>query len=409
MIASGERAQTTESVKERRRAFPRIGNFRRGLLLPLMVVILAAAVYALRHHLPWERTDDAQIECHIVSVSSRVTGYLLKVNVENNEFVKAGTELAEIDPKDYLEAVAQSEAEWEKAQAALEASGQALRIASVGADSDLVAAQREVEDTEAGLTGRRDELDASRAQVRSVEARQTKAAIDEANDRALLADKIISKTQYNESVATAESLRADVESARASAVVAESSVAQQEKKVSEAKAALQKAETAPNQVASARAQLALAAADVRRARAVLNAARLNLERTRIMAPVDGLVAMRSAEVGENVQAGQALMALVELNRVWVTANFKETQLRRIHVGQRAVIHVDAYGRDYAGKVESIGGGSGAIFSVLPPENATGNFVKVVQRVPVRIELAEGENRDYLLRPGMSVVAEVKLR
>ncbi len=233
----------------------------------------------------------------------------------------------------------------------------------------------------------------------------------------MLVDKDeISKQQYDQAISTAEAARATLDSQRAAVVeaqqnisVAEKAVDQSRAKVAQAEATVKSAMTGPQQVKVTEARVNSAEAKVQEQKALLDQAQLNLQYTTIVAPVSGIVGKKTVAEGQNVSAGQEFMAIVPVEGLWVTANFKETQLRDMRVGQPVKIRVDAYGRDYTGKVLRVAGASGAKFSLLPPENATGNFVKVVQRIPVRIALDPGQNNDHLLRPGMSVVPTVELR
>jgi len=256
-------------------------------------------------------------------------------------------------------------------------------------------------------------LSMNQARLREAQANYDRAAKDLERFKPLIAKEEISRQQYDAAVAAAESARATVEAAQAAVSdaevgieAAEARVRAEQARLAQAEAGIRAAQTAPQQVAQTRARTSTAEAAVQRAQAALAQAELNLEYTTIRAPVSGIVSRRSIETGQSIQAGQPVMAVVPLEQVWVTANFKETQLRNMRPGQPAIIHVDAYGRNYKGHVESIGAATGARFSVLPPENASGNFVKVVQRLPVRIFFEEGQDKQHLLRPGMSVTATV---
>jgi len=209
-------------------------------------------------------------------------------------------------------------------------------------------------------------------------------------------------------LAAAKASTANVAAARANEGAAQQAVQQAHSRLSESEANHRSAETGPQQVSSTRARARAALADVDQKRALLEQAELNLQYTKILAPVSGEV-NKTVVVGLNVQPGQQLLTVVPLDEVWVTANFKETQLRHMRVGQRANLHVDSSGRTFKGHVDSIAGATGPLFSLLPPENATGNYVKIVQRIPVKIVLEPGENRDRQLRPGMNVVPSVYLQ
>jgi membrane fusion protein (multidrug efflux system) len=268
---------------------------------------------------------------------------------------------------------------------------------------------------EKGVDAARAHLVAAEAKVRENRANSERAARDLERMKALVAKEEISRQQYDAAVAAAESFRAQVDSAEAQVreaqggvQVAESQLGQQKAVLERARAEMDATRTAPQQIAASRAHADSSAAKVQQLQAAVEQATLNQQYTTIRAPVSGVVSQRSVEAGQVVQPGQPLLAVVPLDDIWITANFKENQLRKMHPGQPATVSVDAYsGREYEGRVESIAAGTGSRFSLLPPENATGNYVKVVQRVPVKIVLNKGQNQDHLLRPGMSVVPTVR--
>ena len=379
-----------------------------------------------------ESTDDAQVDGHIVAVSSRVGGTVGAVKVEDNQHVAAGTVLVEVDPRDHRIAQQRAEADLADAQAALAGAEAGVPITSTTTASQLSAAGAGVDRAEAASLASGSEVEAARArlnvtQARLREARANAERLNRDRDRLkpLIEKDEVSRQQYDAAVAAAEAANASVDSASAAVVEATQAVAVAESRrvqaaglLMQAQAELRTAHTAPQQVAVTKARLQSAQARVQQAAAALAAARQNLEYTVIKAPVSGIVSRRSVEPGQTIQPGQPLLAVVPLEdgartpgrpSIWVTANFKETQLREMRAGQSATISVDAYGNRYSGHVESIAAATGARFSLLPPENATGNFVKVVQRVPVRILLDKGQDPDHLLRPGMSVVVVVHTR
>jgi membrane fusion protein (multidrug efflux system) len=266
-----------------------------------------------------------------------------------------------------------------------------------------------VENARAGISWAQKQLDAARAQLDQSQANDVKAQNDLVRYKQLVDKQEISQQQYDQALAAARAGAATVAASQASVSASEQTVTQWQAKLRQADASLRSARTAPQQLAAtrSRAQAALALAQQRKAE--LDQARLNLQYTSIVAPVTGVVSNRTVEVGQNVQIGQELMKLVNLDDIWVTANFKETQLRHMRPGQPVTVSVDAYGRDFKGRVDSIAGASGSLFSLLPPENATGNYVKVVQRVPVKIIFDPDETREHILRPGMSVEPKVWIR
>ena len=373
------------------------------------IVLLVATFFLWRYLDSYEATDDAQIGGHLNAVSSRVSGHVLKILVNDNQYVEAGTPLAEIDPRDYQVAVNRAKAAYQDALSTAESTQVNVPITSVNTDSQLSAAQADVESTRAGVSVARQQLEAARAQLEQAIANDIKAQNDVGRYKQLVDKQEISHQQYDQAVAAARSSAAGVAAARASATAAEQQVAQAEAKREQAGANLRSAGTGPQQLASMRSRAQSAQAQAQQKKAELEQATLNLQYTRIVAPVSGIVSNRTVEVGQNVQIGQELMKIINLDDIWVTANFKETQLRQMQQGQRVTISVDAYGKKYKGHVESLAGASGALFSMLPPENATGNYVKVVQRVPVKITFDTGETKEHILRPGMSVEPKVWVR
>ena len=373
------------------------------------IVLLVAGFFLWRYLGSYESTDDAQVDGHLNAISTRVSGHVVRLLVNDNQYVEAGTPLVEIDPKDYQVAVAQAKAAYQDAQATAESLQVNVPITSVNTGSQLSSSQAEVESGRAGVSVARQQLEAARAQLEQAIANDIKAQNDVGRYKQLVDKQEISHQQYDQAVAAARSSAAGVAAARASAGAAEQMVAQAQAKREQADANLRTAETAPQQVSVMRSRAQSGEAQAQSKKAELEQATLNLQYTRLVAPVSGIVSNRSVEVGQNVQVGQELMKIINLDDIWVTANFKESQLRLMRAGQRATISVDAYGKKYNGHLESIAGASGALFSLLPPENATGNFVKVVQRIPVKITFDPGETKEHILRPGMSVEPEVWVR
>jgi len=373
------------------------------------IVLLVAGFFLWRYLGSYESTDDAQIDGHLNAISTRVTGHVIKLLVNDNQFVEAGTPLVEIDPRDYQVAVAKASAAYRDAEATAESLQANVPITSVNTDSQLSASQADVEGARAGVSVARQQLEAARAQLEQAIANDIKAQNDVGRYKQLVDKQEISHQQYDQAVAAARSSAAGVAAARASAVAAEQMVSQAQAKREQAEANLRSAGTAPQQMSATRARAQAAVAQAQQKKAELDQANLNLQYTRLVAPVSGIVSNRSVEVGQNVQIGQELMKIINLDDIWVTANFKEDQLRYMRPGQRATISVDAYGKKYTGHVQSIAGASGALFSLLPPENATGNYVKVVQRIPVKITFDPGETKEHILRPGMSVEPKVWVR
>jgi membrane fusion protein (multidrug efflux system) len=304
--------------------------------------------------------------------------------------------------------VDQAKAQLADAQATAQASNINVPITSVNTTSQVSVSEADVENARAGIVASQQQYDAAKAQLDQAEANDVKAQNDLERYRQLVEKQEISRQLYDSAVAAARASTATVAAARASAAAAAQQVTQAQSKLAQANANLQYAQTGPKQVATIRARALSADATAQQKEAALEQALLNLQYTKITAPVNGVVT-KNVEVGMNVQPGQQLFSIVPLDDVWVTANYKETQLKYMRPGQPAEFKVDANGRTYKGKVDSIAGSSGARTSLLPPENATGNYVKVVQRIPVKIVLDPGENSDHLLRLGMSVEPKVKVK
>jgi membrane fusion protein (multidrug efflux system) len=381
---------------------------RKILIVAAVLVALVVGFILWRYLSSYESTDDAQADVHLYPVSSRVSGYVIRVNVDDNQWVKMGTVLVEIDPKDYEVAVAQAQANLASAEATAKSLNITVPITSTTTSSQLKSTSSDIVNTQAGIIAAKRQLAAAHAQTQAAEANDIKAQDDLQRYKLLVDKREVAVQVYDQALATARSSTASVEAARANESAAQQFVEQAESRLVQAEANHQSAETAPQQVSSSKSRATAAIADVEEKRALLEQAQLNLQYTKIIAPVDGEV-NKTVVVGLNVAEGQQLLTVVPLDQVWVTANFKETQLRHMRVGQRAEIHVDSSGKRLKGHVDSIAGATGPLFSLLPPENATGNYVKIVQRIPVKIVLEPGENRDRQLRPGMNVVPDVYLQ
>ena len=382
--------------------------FRAGLGIGI-VLLLIAGYFVYRYISSYESTDDAQVDGHINSISARVSGHVVKLNVDDNQYVQAGQVLVEIDPADYQVAYERAKADFEDAEAAARAAGVTVPITSVSTTSQVSASEADVSSAKAGIQAAQQQYTAAQAQMAEADANNAKAQNDLVRYKQLVDKQEISQQQYDQAVAAAKASAAAVEAARASADASQQQVTEAQGKLVQAQANWANANTAPKQMQVTRARAASALAQAQRKKADLDQALLNLQYTKVTAPVNGIVSDRTVEVGQNVAPGQELMKVINLDDVWITANYKETQLRNMRVGQRASVEVDANGRTYEGKVDSIAGASGARFSLLPPENATGNYVKVVQRIPVKIVLDPGSNQHRELRPGMSVTPKVWVR
>ncbi len=375
-------------AEQARRGYFRQHPRAKWVVLLLLVVLVAVGIYVWRYYSVRESTDDAQIDGHIAPVSARVGGTVLRVYVDDNQYVEAGSVMVQLDPKDYQVALDRARAEYEDAVAAAAAARTGVPITSTTTASSLATAR-------ANLNAAEKEVDAARARQQEAEANYTKVSADLNRMKQLIAKDEISRQQYDAAIAAEQAAKATVDAARANVATAQSHVTQ-------AEAQVESAATAPQQVSVTKARASAAEAAVQKAKASLEQAELNLQYTTVRAPFSGVVSKRSVEPGQVVSPGQPLFAVVNLEDIWVTANFKETQLQKMCPGQPATIHVDTFSRDYQGHVDSIGGATGARFSLLPPENATGNYVKVVQRIPVKIVFEKGQDPNHLLRPGMSV-------
>jgi membrane fusion protein (multidrug efflux system) len=386
MMATGE---TTTAPPATSRRPPR------WAIAVAVLVLLGGAFAFWRYSSARVATDDAQIDGHIMPVAARIQGTVRAVHVKDNQYVEAGTVLVEVDPSDYNVALARATAEL----AAASAGAQGART-NVPITSTTTSGQTETAESDVATAAARIRM--AQARVKETEAKATMASQTLERIKTLVAKDEVSRQEYDAAVMAAESARAEHEGAIAQAREAEASARG-------AQARLSQAHTGPEQVSIVRSRAASAEAQVAQAQAAVERARLDLEHTSVKAPIAGFVSKRTVEVGQVVQPGQPLLAIVPLDDIWVTANFKEGELREIRPGQPVSIKVDAYDRQYKGHVDSIAAATGARFSLLPPENATGNFVKVVQRVPVKIVFESGQDPQHLLRPGMSVVPTVRTR
>jgi len=401
-------------------------------LSPVAIVVIAVVVIGLAiggfflwgYLSSYEATDDAQVDGHIDSVSSRINGTVTAVHFEDNQQVQAGQLLVELDPRDYQVSYDQARAELLGSQQEVSAQTPNVPITSQTNQTniqttglDVASSQASVAAAEANVAAAEQEYQSALAQVRLAQANHNNDEAEVARYKALVDKDEVSREQYEAKVTAAKASQATVEANQAIADSRRKQVDQVKAQVNTAIAQLNTAQAreqqartnAPRQLAIQQANAQSRQADVEKNRAALEQMKLNLDYTKIFAPATGVATKKSVEVGTRVSPGQELLAVVPLDDIWITANFKETQLKQVRPGQRVTIKVDAFGREYDGKVESIAATSGARNSLLPPENATGNYVKVVQRIPVRIRLNQGQNDDHLLRPGMSVEPKVWLQ
>jgi membrane fusion protein (multidrug efflux system) len=403
---------------------PLVQGARRWVLIGLGAAVLVGGFLLWRYLSPRESTDDAQVSGHVSPVSARVGGPVKTVHVRDNQAVRAGDVLVEIDPHDYQIALQRAEADLAVAEAAARAARAGVPITSTTSANELSAARATVGSAQAAEQASEREVEAAQAKVSAARARVaqaaanlTKATRDVERLDPLVAKDEVPKQAYDAALTTRQAAQAEAESAQAAMKEAEANVAVAESRRTQAASAhvqaqaqAKAADTAPQQVEMIQARAQSADAGVLQAKSALEQAKTNLERTTILAPVSGIVSRKSVEVGQVIQPGQPLLALTSLDDVWVVANFKETQLRQMVPGQPAAVSVDAYGsREFNGHVESVAAATGATFSLLPPDNASGNFVKVVQRIPVKIVLDPNQSGGTPLRPGMSAEVTVYLK
>ncbi len=384
---------------------------RRFIVIGVIALLVVGALLFWWHSTYYEDTDDAQVNGHLIQISSRIAGQAIRVNVDENQAVKKGDVLVELDPKDFQVAVQQAEANLQSAEASYEAAKVNVPVTNISTGSTLSSAGADVHGSTAQIAQAERQLDAAKARVVQAQANATKSDADLERYRPLVEKDVISKQQFDAAVDAADANKAALVEAQANVVAAEDNVRVARDRLAQSEASLKNAQTGPQQVAIQKARADQAAAQVAQAQAQLEQAKLNLSYTKIIAPEDGIVTRKSIEINQNVSVGQNMMTLVSLDDIWITANFKETQLEHMRAGQPVVIEVDAYGgRKYDGKMTQIGGATGSVLSLFPPENATGNYVKVVQRVPVRIDLTNPQqNADHLLRPGLSVEPKVTVK
>jgi membrane fusion protein, multidrug efflux system len=395
------KSNATSNTAGRRRAFT-------IFFIVLLVAGLAGLLYWL-HSSQFESTDDAQVDAHLNPVTSRVEGTITAVHVDDNQFVQTGAPLVDLDSRDLQVSLDQALAELSQAQTLVVAARPNLPITEVTNLTSISGAEADVATAKAVLAVAERDREASAAKLSEAEANNARAQADLARYRLLISKEEVSQQEYDQVVAAAKSQAAGVKSSQASLGAAVQTVDQRKAQLAQSETKLEQyRRTAPEQLAIRRANVRSNQASAKSAEAQVEAARLKLSYTKITAPVSGIVMKRSAEIGSHIAAGQQLMQIAQVGDLWVTANFKETQLRNIRPNQTASIHVDALKKDFEGYVQTIGGSTGSVASVLPPENATGNYVKVVQRIPVRIRFKPNQAGLDLLRPGMSVEPDVRV-
>jgi membrane fusion protein (multidrug efflux system) len=384
------------------------------IIAVVILLVIGAAIFYWRSTYT-ESTDDAQVDGDLYQVSSRVTGQVIKVYVEDNQTVKQGDPIAEIDPKDYQVALEQAQANLASAQATAIQQTVNVPITNVTVTTSVSTTSSDVQGATAAVDQARKEEAAAEARVAAAKANALKSHLDVERYTPLVQKDVISKQQYDAAVATDASNQASVLEAEATQIANQAQVTQALQRLAQSRyQAAQSVKTGPDQVRAQQAKANSAMADVKQAQAKVDQAQLNLSYTHITAPTTGVVNKKNVQVGANVSIGQDLLTIIPLTNLWVTANFKETQLSEMRPGQDVTLKIDALGgRKFHGTVTQIGGATGSRLSLFPPENATGNYVKVVQRIPVRIDFTkdslQNDNKDYALRPGMSVTPDVEVK
>jgi membrane fusion protein (multidrug efflux system) len=410
---SGNKQDTSDSYKSDEEEAPEKKSGRKFIIIAVIILlVIGAGIFYWRSTFS-EDTDDAQVDGDLYQVSSRVTGQVVKVYVEDNQEVKIGDPIAEIDPRDYQVALEQAEADLASKQAAAIQATVNVPITSVNVDTTVSTTGSDVQGTVATVEQARKQEQAAEARVAQAKANAVKSRLDVERYTPLVEKDVISKQQFDAAVAADAGNQAAVLEAEATVIAQQAAVTQALQKLAQSRfQSAQSIKTGPDQVRVQQAKANSAMADVKQAQAKVDQARLNLSYTHITAPVTGIVNKKNVQVGVNLSIGQDVLTIIPLTNLWVTANFKETQLAKMKPGQPVTLKVDALGgRKFHGKVTQIGGATGSKLSLFPPENATGNYVKVVQRIPVRIDFTnvQQENGDYALRPGMSVTPDVEVK
>ena len=380
------------------------------VLLIVIGIIATAGVLYWNYAQSYESTDDAQVDAHLNGISARIAGTITAIHTDENQIVKAGQLVAELDPSDYSVALAQAEAEMTQKQAEVGVQNPSVPIVENANETGIEAARADVANVEAAVAWAERDSTAAQAKLREAEANAAKAQADVSRYKALVDKDELPRQIYDQAVSTVAALAAAVDSARATAEAAQQAVQQRRAQLTATETKLMElGMNAPHELAIRRATVVAKQADAQVAKTRVDLARLHLSYTKIFAPTAGIVSKRNVEIGNHVQPGQQLFLIAQTDDLWVTANFKETQVRHIRPGQKVTISVDAYGQDYSGYVESFPAATGTITSLLPPENASGNYVKVVQRLPVRIRFNKDQAGLDRLRPGMSVEPKVWVR
>ena len=407
-------SQSQGKGNEKEAPEPPAKKARRNIIIACVLILLitGAALFYWRSTFV-EDTDDAQVDGDLYQVSARVAGQVTKVYVDETQPVKAGQPIAEVDPRDYQVALEQAEANLANARAEYVQATSNVPITSTSVRTSVTTSGQDVQSSTAAVAQAQANAQAMQARILQAQANALKAQTDVDRYTPLVARDVISKQQYDAAVATATAMQAQVDEAQRDAAAAQQQVLGAQQRLASSQAQQSQNQTnAPKQIAVQQARATAAEASIKQAQARVDQAQLNLNYTKIVSPIDGIVSRKNVAVGDNLSVGQSLLTVVPLTDLWVTANFKETQLKGMQKGQKVDIKVDALGgRHFTGKITEIGGATGSRLSLFPPENATGNYVKVVQRIPVRIDFTnmQDENRDEALRAGMSVEPDVHVK
>ena len=399
--AANAPSKPPSNTKGRTRAF--------AIFFIILALLATGGILYWLHARQFEETDDAEVDAHLNPVTSRIDGTITRVYADNNQNVKAGDPLVDLDPRDMQVALDQSQAQVAQARSMVAEQEPNISITQVQSFTSIATAEADVATAKAKEAAAAQDRATAAARLVESQANLNKAQQDLDRYKILIAKEEIPQQEYDQAASTVKAQAAAVDANQAALQSAERTIDQRKSETAAAVSRLtQSRRNAPGELAIRRANVATEMASEQTSKAQLEQAQLKVSYTKIPAPVSGIVMKRSAEVGAHIAAGQQLMTIAQVDDVWVTANFKETQLENIRPKQSVSIHVDAIKKDFEGYVENIGASTGAISSVLPPENATGNYVKVVQRIPVRIRFKKDQRGMEVLRPGMSVVPQVRL-
>jgi membrane fusion protein, multidrug efflux system len=397
-------------LTQRVRAWAREHPIGSVLIVIGVIVLILCAILLVRYLNSYENTDDAFVDGHTDPITPRINGIVTGVYVENTYFVRKGEVLVELDPRDFQVALEQAKANLSQADAGVRAQTPNVPITQTNQSTALANAQLSVSSATANLVAAQEKYKSALSDLTQAQANEGNAAREEERYRMLVGKEEVSKELYDQRATSAREQEAVVASRQQTAQAAEKAVTSAEAALGQARQQANEAQrNLPRQVAVQRETLSMRNANLQAAQAQLDQAALNLAYTKIYAPADGIIGDKSVQLGTQVAPGQEMMALTQIDDIWVTANFKETQVKRMQRGESVTIHVDALSQNFEGFIEALPGASGAVYSLLPPENATGNYVKVVQRLPVRIRFKRGQVGMERLAPGMSVEPKVWLR